>query len=1063
MRKLLQFLFLIMAGTATYAGSGQTPGNTFNNVLYGFSNPQDSARTKMWWFHGKFPSTKEGMTKDLESFKRVGIGGIVYYDQVHGDQLPGTELAMSKEWWDNVYYVAKETKRLGLDFEFHVSNGFVAGGPWIKPEDGMKRLESIEAVVAGGKSLELKLKKPENRFNYYRDVAVLAIPTKDEEDMQVRLSSSTSLVNPEALFESQELCVIPAMKEEPIYIDIDYSKAKTLRSISYIIGPSGKATTSATNVPHEPQETFVGTGYKVLPPVGELQWSNDGEVYQKVCDLKPLYRAHESYKKKTLSFLPVKARFYRIKLSGWNESEKGKALRLGGIVLSSDPMVNEYEYKAGYISEYLEKSMDSPAYEATDLLPANKVLDITRCLGADGILRWNAPAGNWRILRLCMVPTGGKVKHGRPEMMGLECDKMSVRAAVLQFDSYFKQIMDSLDFHGINNLKGMAMDSHEAGSQNWTDDFLTEFKKRRGYDLAPYLPVMAGYIVGDIKTSEGILYDVRLTIADLVAERYYGTFDELCRKRNVVFTAQATGNAQCIVAIPIVAKSKVQKPQGEFWVMQPDGNYDIKESSSSAHLYGKQIASAEAFTDGDLTTMPDDLKNIADGAYSFGINEFVVCASVHQPYETSAGYPGGRFYATYSRNNTWWEKSREFWDYQARVSYVMRQGRPVVDLCVYLGNNAPVRILTHRLPKIPAGYDFDAFSEDALLTRMESEGGKIVLPTGQRYSMMVLPRSGEISLDALRKIALLVKQGGYVYGNRPTGSPCKKDVGLEDEYEALVNEMWNAESYGKGKVFSEMTLSEALQKAGIAPDVDGTKVYFAHRETDDCDIYFLNNHTDRPISEHYTFKTKYKNTQLWNAVTGERYSLLSDNGRVDLRMLPRESCFIVFTDRAEDLKNKPDPTRQQVLNGGWSIDFTPRYKGAGRVQCKELKYWNTSENPAIRYFSGMAEYTTTFEWSTRAETVSLQIPSNNCVTAVYVNGRKAGTIWCSPWSLDVTPYIKVGKNELKLEVVNSWNNRAIGDLKLVEEKRLIGRPELFVSESSSLQDAGLQGEIVLKF
>ena len=202
---------------------------------------------------------------------------------------------------------------------------------------------------------------------------------------------------------------------------------------------------------------------------------------------------------------------------------------------------------------------------------------------------------------------------------------------------------------------------------------------------------------------------MRLTIADLIAERYYGTFDRLCRKHNVVFTAQATGNAQCIVAISIVAKSKVQKPQGEFWVMQPDGNYDIKESSSAAHLYGKPIASAEAFTDGDLTTMPSDLKNIADGAYAFGINEFVVCASVHQPREANAGDPGGRYYATYSRNNTWWEKSRDFWNYQARVSYVMRQGRSVADLCCISTEYRHRPSLAHYIadtclviPKVPA-------------------------------------------------------------------------------------------------------------------------------------------------------------------------------------------------------------------------------------------------------------------------------------------------------------------------------------------------------------------------
>lgn len=1062
MRIVRLFFVLLLMGPMSYAGSRLLPGGSLHNTLYGFLNPQDSTRTKMWWFHGKFPSTREGMTKDLESFKRVGIGGIVYYDQVHGDQLPNTELSMSKEWWDNIYYIAKETKRLGLDFEFHVSNGFVAGGPWIKPCDAMKRLESVETVVAGGMPLALKLQAPDNKYNFYRDVRVIAIPTKDVPEVCMKLSANISQITPELLFGGQELYNIPALKDVPIYIDIDYTKVTSLRSMSYIIGPSGKATTSATNVPGEPQDTFVGTGYEVLPPVGELQCSEDGEVYHKVCDLKPLYRAHESYKKKTISFLPVKARFYRIKLQGWNGSAEGKPLRLGGIALSSDPMINEYEYKAGYISEYIEKTMATPVYSEREVVSSDKVLDITRYVGADGILRWDAPQGHWRILRLCMVPTGGRVKHGRPDMMGLECDKMSSRASTLQFNAYFKQVLDSLDYYGINNLKGMAMDSHEAGAQNWTDDFLPEFKRRRGYDLSPYLPVMAGYVIDGTRTSESVLYDVRLTIADLISERYYGTFDRLCRNRNIVFTAQATGNAQCIVAIPIVAKSKVQKPQGEFWLMQPDGNYDIKESSSSAHLYGKRIASAEAFTDGDLTTMPDDLKNIADGAYSLGINEFVVCASVHQPYTKYAGYPGGRFYATYSRNNSWWEKSRGFGDYQSRVSYVMRQGRPVVDLCVYLGNNAPVRILTHRLPKIPAGYDFDAFSEDALLSRMKSSKGKIVLPTGQSYSMMVLPRSGEISLGALRKIASLVKQGIYVYGNRPTGSPCKEDIGKDKEYDDLVSALWDSESYGNGKVFSGMTLDEALQTARILPDVHGEKLYFAHRETNDCDIYFLNNHTDSIVSGLYTFKTKYQYAQLWDAVSGKRYRLSADKGLVTLHLSPRESCFVVFSNNNEQLDDKPLLGKRHIINSTWTIDFNCPYQRVGQMECRELEYWNKSENSKIRYYSGTAVYKTSFEWEDAKSAVFLQLPSNNCVTEVYINKQKAGIIWCSPWSLDVSPYLKKGKNELRLEVTNSWNNRAVGDLRLKQDK-IIWKPELFVSENSLLQDAGLQGDIMLAF
>lgn len=1048
-------------------GFAQSPSPTeggLSKAVYGFLNPQDSTRTKVWWFHGKFPSDKEGMTADLEAFKKIGIGGVVFYDQVHGEPLPHTEQAMSKEWWDIVYHAARETKRLGLSFEFHVSNGFVAGGPWIEPENAMKRIESLETIVKGGEFLQLSLPVPQNKLHFFKDIKVMAIPAKDTPNESMTLSSNIPNLNLDKLFYGQELCSVPAPEDSAIYINIDYGKAKVVRNISYLTGPMGKATTSATNVPDEPGDTFVGTGYRVLPPLGELQWSEDGEVYHKVCDLKPLYRAHESYKKKTLSFLPVKARFYRIRLAGWSEASEGKPLRIGQIALSAEAKVNEYEYKAGYISEYIEPSMQSPAYDASEMVSAAEVLDITHCLGTDGILRWNAPAGSWRILRLCMVPTGGRVKHGRSNMSGLECDKMSARAATLQFQSYFGQILDSLNFHRINNLTGMAMDSHEAGSQNWTDDFLAAFHRLRGYDLTPYLPVVAGYAVEDIRTSEHILYDMRLTIAELIADRYYGTFDSLCRRNHITFTAQATGNAQCIVAIPIAAKGKVQKPQGEFWLLQPNGNYDIKESSSAAHLYGKPVASAEAFTDGDLTTMPADLKNIADAAYTFGINEFVVCASMHQPRTTPAGFPGGRCYATYTRNNTWWAQSRDFWDYQARVSYVMQQGRPVTDLCIYLGNNAPTRILTHRLPKIPSGYDFDAFTEDALVNRMEADGGNIVLPTGQRYAMMVLPRSGEISLDALQKIAQLVHQGASVYGNRPTGSPCKKDIGKEEEYNELVRALWDAKHYGQGKVYSNMTLSEALQQANILPDIAGPKLYFAHRETADADIYYINNHTDSLIAAPYTFKTKHKYAQLWDAMSGKRYELPSENGNVSLCLRPRESCFIVFSHTRENLEAYPTLTRKQSLDQNWSIGFPCPATGTHKeITCTKLRYWNESEYPFIRFYSGTSTYRTRFHWKSSSETAFLVLTPNHCVTEVYVNGKRAGSIWASPWRLDIKPYLKKGENELKLYVTNSWNNRAVYDLQQAPENRLIEHPEWFVTEEDTLQDAGIAGDISIEY
>lgn len=1062
MKFLLLLLILFGELQLTCFAIGQKTGSDYNKLLYGFTDLQDSAQTKTWWFHGKYPSDKNEMRKDLESFKSAGLGGVVWYDQVHGDVSSETEKVFSKEWWDNIYFAARETKRLGLDFEFHVSNGFVAGGPWIGPSAAMKRLDCIESIITGGKEITVKLNVPHNRYNYFSDVKLLAIPTSDNVKETMKIYSPNFKGDACRLFQNDSLYTISPMPDKtPVIIDLDFQSPVVLQNISYKMTEMGKATTSATNVPGKPQESFVGTGYYQLHPIGTLQYSEDGEVYHKVCNLKPLYKAHENYKRKTISFFPVKARYFRILLQEWDGSNEGKPLKIGGFRLKADPMINEYEYKTGLISDYIEKTMDSPSLKG---IPHNSIIDLTSKLDQDGILRWNAPTGKWKLLRFCMVPTGATIKHGRKDMPGLECDKMSVEATTLQFNSYFRQILDSLDYHHINNLKGMTMDSHEAGAQNWTDDFLREFKTRRGYDLTRFLPVMAGYIVDNTKTSEAVLYDVRLTISDLIADRYYGTFDKLCRERGIVFTAQATGNAQCIVAIPIVAKSKVQKPQGEFWVIHPNGNYDIKEASSAAHLYNKPIASAEAFTDANATTMPSDLKNIADAAYAFGINEFVICASAHQPDEQKPGNPAGRCYGFYSRNNTWWPYSQDFWDYQTRVSYLMRQGRPVIDLCIYLGNNAPVRILTHRLPVIPSGYDFDAFTEDALLTRMEVINGRIELSSGQHYSMMVLPRSGEISLDALKKIASLTKKGALVYGNRPTGSPCKKDIGKEKQYFDLVAELWDSPNYGQGKVYSGMPLAEALSQAGITPDIKGKKLYFSHRETDDCDLYFLNNHTDHTIADNYVFKTRYHKAQLWDPTSGKRFALSMKNGKLPLKLSPKESCIIVFTDKEEHFNSLPpvfDESRKKVLDKKWNIYFDPQYQGAGKIECPTLQYWNESSNPDIRFYSGKATYNTWFRWEYKSSRALLQLPANNNLVVVYLNDKKVGSIWCSPWNLDISAFIKTGKNNLRLEVINAWNNRCIGDLLHPSKNQVTVNPEQVVKATDPLINAGLAGEITL--
>lgn len=400
--------------------------------------------------------------------------------------------------------------------------------------------------------------------------------------------------------------------------------------------------------------------YMELPPLGELEASDDGIHYRKVCKVKARYASNSIWNRQTISFPATSARYFRIHLHDWSISQvSDDAVRLSHVVLSSRAKIDLLEEKAGLVSNHIFGD-DMPEYSSDDVIRSKGIIDLSHLVDDTGRLTWRVPPGDWGIIRFVCAPTGAMTRHGRKNLRGLECDKMSASAADLVWRNYFKVMDDSLRAHGLK-IDGLVMDSHEAGAQNWTEGFEQEFEKLRGYSLLRFLPVMAGYVVDSKALSGGVLYDVRRTVADLVSTKYYGTLDSLCCGNRTQFTAQAIGNGLCLVGDPIQAKGHVERPQSEFWHYQKVSNYDIKECSSAAHLYGKPIASAEAFTDTRYNDPLSDIKLRADHAWCMGVNEFVVCASAYQPWLNTV--PGntanGKEYCL-NRNNTYWPYSRPF-------------------------------------------------------------------------------------------------------------------------------------------------------------------------------------------------------------------------------------------------------------------------------------------------------------------------------------------------------------------------------------------------------------------
>lgn len=1054
---------------------GRQQVNDTDGLYQGFTNIKNDTRTKVWWFHGETETTKYGITKDLESFKKQGIGGVVYYDQVHGEGKNAFK-SFSKEWWDMLIFASCEAKRLGLTFEVNVSNGFVAGGPWITPQYGMQKLAVVDTLVDGDNNIPIRLPVPESYKGYYKDVAVMAIPyledmLGDSKLIHPIISCSDKDLDAKAFFEKDKYQRISYISGKHIYINMDFAKQFTARSITYNLGGRGISKSSSTNIPGPMSENFVGTGYRTLPDIGKLEVSDDGMNYKFVCNLKPIYKDHNGSRQKTISFPETKGRFYRVDIYGWKDSmNPADVLNIGNIILSAKASIDQWEEKSALYSEYIGDD-NTPEYQSKEILCSDRIIDMTDSLN-EGFLSWRAPKGKWLVLRFCQVPTGAKIKHERVGMSGLECNKLSAEAARIQYERYFQVIKDSICVHG-GEIDGMVMDSHEGGPQNWTDDFEVAFKSVRGYNLRTFLPAMAGYVVDGVRVSNSVLYDVRRTISDLMIDRYYGTFQRLCKSNGITFTAQAIGNALCITGDQIEAKKIVDKPQGEFWTIHPDGNYDIKDCSSAAHLYGKSIASAEAFTDASYRCSLSYLKHLADYAYSFGINEFVVCASAYQPWaDRIPGNTAGLRQYALNRSNTYWAYSNGFWNYQARCAYLMRQGKPKADLCIYLGDDVPVKILTYRLPEIPNGYDFDAFTTDALIHRMEVCNGYVNLPDSVNYKLMIMPKDGKMSYRALCKIQKLVKCGISIYGPRPVLSSGYGDIVRQRNFDHIVGEMWNGEihTYGKGMVYTGIPLSSVLEMMNIKPDVDthtDSGLYFAHRRTSNEDIYFIDNNNGTDFGGSVTFRTDMKNAEIWYPESGERQyvdekdKFVSDGtSTILLNMKKWQSLCIVFSDGHRSATRPYDNLLSHVadVTGKWKISFDRKRNGPVPVYTKQLFDWTSSRSDSIRYYSGPAQYHLSFNYRKGIEKEKryyLQFKGINTIGKVMLNGQVVGTVWCSPWRLDITEYLRKGKNILDVEVINSLMNRLIGDSKLPVDKRLTYCTSVIADPDDALEPSGL--------
>lgn len=862
----------------------------------GFITPPNSAKPHTWWHWMNGNISREGITRDLEEMKRVGLAGA----QIFNVSLapPGPIKFMSPEWRQMVLHAVREAHRLGLELCIHNCAGWSSsGGPWVQPSQAMQMITWSERRIRGPRPFPIVLPQPLTKLGFYRDIAVLAFRTPSAEAhwaevLSAKVTSGTGVVHPGPLFDGDVGTFLSLPSSGPDnrpFLQFEFPQPFKARSVTLIPGPRRS-------------------------PSGELQVSDDGRNFRTIASFSiPETRPEATEWFVLFNFEPVTARFYRFRFSP--PSGGAKDMTLAELDLHNGFRIENLLGKAGFVRQsFPNRSITAQAPEGT-VLSRRDILDLTARRDRQGVLNWEVPPGDWTILRIGYTPTG-KTNHPAPaEGLGLECDKMSREAVKAYFDAFIGRIARDLGPLAGKVLRNVLVDSYEVGSQNWTPRFREEFRKRRGYDLFTWLPVLTGRVVESLEASERFLWDFRRTIADLFADNYYGYFAELSHRYGMLFSTEAYGNGPFDT---LTCAGRADIPMSEFWSGSGGELGRGKDASSAGHTYGRRIIGAESFTAGGESWQydPYSVKALGDHAYCLGVNRFIFHTYAHQPYlDRKPGMTLGPFGLHMNRNNTWWRQSRAWLKYLSRCQYLLQQGRFVADLCYFYGEGSPAEFPTNPLalqPPPPPGYDYDGCDAE-ILYRMSVKKGRIVLPSGMSYRVLILPDSDVMTPRLLRKIRDLVQAGAVVLGPKPVKSPSLSDFPKGDEeVKRLAQEVWGPcdgkkvteHPFGKGKVYWGRPLTEVLTSLKIPPDFQvtsgrGARILYIHRALKDAEVYFLSNQRDRFEAIEATFRVQGRVPELWHPDTGRIETtplFVVKRGRttVPLRLDPYGSVFVVF-------------------------------------------------------------------------------------------------------------------------------------------------------------------------
>ena len=590
--------------------------------------------------------------------------------------------------------------------------------------------------------------------------------------------------------------------------------------------------------------------------------------------------------------------------------------------------------------------------------------------------------------------------------------------------------------------------------------------------------MLTGQVVGSADRSDRFLWDLRRMVADRVAYDYVGGLRDLSHRHGLRIWLENYGHW----GFPgefLQYGGQSDEVGGEFWNEGDLGSIENKAASSAAHIYGKRKVSAESFTAGGLAYQryPALLKKRGDWSFTEGVNNTLLHVYIQQPYENRSPGVNAGFGTEFNRKNTWFYLGKAFVDYIRRCNFILQQGLPVNDVAYFIGEDAP-KMTGVRDPELPSGYGFDYINAEVIHNRLKVNNGRLTLPDGMQYRLLVLPKLTTMRPELLRRIQALIAAGAVVLGPAPERSPSLQNYPQADHVvKQLAKQIWGKVDgeqvkwarYGKGIIASGMPVQEVMDLIKVIPDVAipaKLPVLYTHRSTPDEEIYFVTNQSAETVSFTPAFRVTGRQPQWWDAVTGQQRPLPEFTAQqqataVPLRLEAFESGFVVFPAKAGATNtggaNFPTPQTLQTLNGPWKVRF-----GTKELNWDHLQDW--SKHPEVRDYSGTAVYTTTFEAGDlpAGARLYLHLGQVKVIASVKVNGVETGTAWTAPWRTDVTPALRKGANTIEVTVANTWVNRLIGDSKLPEAQRTTWTNVNIYTPKSEYEASGLLGPVTLQ-